>query len=74
MSAIYLLTVFFKLSNLYIIFIIHFLKTFTFHFKYSNVFICTIGSTFWFIINLSIYLLFFVVVSRIGRKSTTKCI
>jgi hypothetical protein len=32
-----------------------------------------LSSTSWFITNLFIYLLFFVVVSRVGRKSTTKC-
>jgi hypothetical protein len=32
-----------------------------------------LSSTFWFIINLFIYL-FFVVISAAGRKSTTKCI
>jgi hypothetical protein len=40
-----------------------------FHFKYSNVFIFYLA-----ILLLFIYLLFFVVVSRIGHKSTTKCI
>jgi hypothetical protein len=31
------------------------------------------SSTSWFIINLFIYLLLFVVLSEAGRKSTTKC-
>jgi hypothetical protein len=35
---------------------------------------CVLNITSWCIINLFIYLLFFAVVSRIGRKSTTKCI
>jgi hypothetical protein len=81
MSVIYLLTVLFNLSNL---FIIYFKKLL--HFNYllffiSNTVMClltwvmgVLSSTSWFIINLFIYLFFFVVVSAACRKSTTKCI
>jgi hypothetical protein len=77
MLAIYLLTVFFNISNLIIILIIYFYKHLHFNnllFKYSDVFVFYLAilySTYQglLLIHLYLFIYLFVVVSAAGRKS-----